>query len=384
MIRNSTAMATELIPLILTAETVALVPAHALSWHQVQLPPGTLGGGLFNERSAPRLRAVLEGLLEDHLLDDPAQLHFALQPQPRTDAPVWVAVCDRAWLRDAIESLTRLGRPPQRLVPEWTPDSPVGQLWVTGTEDAPQAVWTDAQGLHRIPLPQTSDAGATGWVQARDSYVLWAEPAVAALAEKTLNRQPHVESHTERWQRAAQSPWDLAQFDLARRNPLLERVRRAALSFLKTDQWKPARWAVVAIALVHIIGLNAYAWHTNTQLQAQRDRIRDTLVTTFPQVKVVVDAPLQMERELALLRQTRGAASSKDLESMLSALGAAGSGMLPAGGPGSVEYANGEMRVGGLTLTAEQSSALDQQLRSGGLSAQAEGAVVVLRARSTP
>jgi general secretion pathway protein L len=384
MSRNSNAMSTELIPIILAAETVALVPAHALSWHQVQLPPGTLGGGLLKERSAPRLRAVLEGLLEDQLLDDPTQLHFALQPQPRTDAPMWVAVCDRAWLRDAIEALTRLGRPPQRLVPEWTPDSPNGQLWVTGSEDAPQAVWTDAQGLHRIPLPQTADAGVVGWAQARDSYALWAEPAVAALAEKALNQQPHVESHAERWQRAAQSPWDLAQLDLARRNPLIERIRRAALSFLKTDQWKPARWALVAIALVQIVGLNAYAWHTNNLLQAQRDHIRDTLVTTFPQVKVVVDAPIQMERELALLRQTRGAASAKDLESMLAALGTANPGLLPAGGPGSVEYANGEMRVGGMTLTADQSSALDQQLRSSGLSAQAEGAVVVIRTRGNP
>ncbi|MBC7917545.1 MAG: general secretion pathway protein GspL [Rhodoferax sp.] len=377
-------MSTELIPLILAAETVALVPAHALSWHRVQLPPGTLGGGMFKERSAPRLRAVLEGLLEDHLLDDPATLHFALQPQPRTDAPVWVAVCDRAWLRDAIESLTRLGRPPQRLVPEWTPDSPTGQLWVTGTEDAPQAVWTDAQGLHRVPLPQTADAGTAGWAQARDSYALWAEPVVAALAETTLNKQPHVESHTERLQRAALSAWDLAQFDLARRNPLFERIRRAALSFVKADQWKPARWALVAIALVQIVGLNAYAWHTNSQLQAQRDRVRNTLATTFPQVKVVVDAPIQMERELALLRQTRGAASAKDLESMLAALGSANPALLPAGGPGGVEYSNGEMRVGGMALTTEQSTAMDQQLRSRGLTAQAEGTVVLVRTRGTP
>lgn len=380
-------MATELIPLLLATETVALVPAQALSWHQVQLPPGTLGGGLFHERNANRLRAVLEGLLEDQLLDDPAQLHFALQPQARHDAPVWIAVCDRTWLRDAVESLTRLGRPPQRLVPEWTPDAPSGQLWVTGTDDAPKAVWTDAQGLHRIPLPTTADAGMAGWPLARDNYALWAEPAVAALAEKSLNKQPHVESHTERWQRAAQSGWNLAQFDLARRNPLLERIRRAALSFLKTEQWKPARWALVAIALVQIVGLNAYAWHTSNQLQTQRDRIRDTLVTTFAQVKVVVDAPVQMERELALLRQTRGAASAKDLESMLAALGTANPGLLgnlPAGGTSSLEYSNGELRISGLTLAAEQSSALDQQLRPSGLSAQADGSTLVIRTRGTP
>ena len=61
-------------------EVVAVVPAQALSWHQVQLPQGSLPRSMLGERGAPRLRAILDGLLEDQLLDDPAQLHLALQP----------------------------------------------------------------------------------------------------------------------------------------------------------------------------------------------------------------------------------------------------------------------------------------------------------------
>src|SRR4051812_42786250 len=56
------------------SEVVAIAPAAALSWHRVELPKGT------GPRS-PRLRAVLEGLLEDRLLDEPDQLHFALEPR---------------------------------------------------------------------------------------------------------------------------------------------------------------------------------------------------------------------------------------------------------------------------------------------------------------
>ena len=155
-------MTPSLIPLTLATETIALVPAQALSWHQVQLPPGVLAGARLLERATPRLRAVLEGLLEDHLLDEPAQLHFALQPQARSSGPVWVAVCDRAWLRNAVEQLTQQGRAPQRLVPEWAPDAQPQQLWITGSEDAPLAVWTDADGVHRLPLPQSADAGSAG------------------------------------------------------------------------------------------------------------------------------------------------------------------------------------------------------------------------------
>ena len=57
-------------------EVVAVVPVERLSWHRVDLPKGTSSG-------SPRLRAVLEGLLEDRLLDEPETLHFALQPQAR-------------------------------------------------------------------------------------------------------------------------------------------------------------------------------------------------------------------------------------------------------------------------------------------------------------
>src|SRR5450830_914996 len=61
-------------------EVVALVPAQMLSWHAVQLPPGSLPRGMSGERASNRLRAILESLLEDDLLDEPTQLHLALQP----------------------------------------------------------------------------------------------------------------------------------------------------------------------------------------------------------------------------------------------------------------------------------------------------------------
>ena len=63
-------------------EVVALVPAQALSWHQVKLPVGSVPRVMSGERASARLRSILDGALEDQLLDDPAQLHLALQPRP--------------------------------------------------------------------------------------------------------------------------------------------------------------------------------------------------------------------------------------------------------------------------------------------------------------
>ena len=375
-------MTNELIPLTLATETLALVPAHALSWHQVQLPPGALASGLLKERAAPRARAVLEGLLEDRLLDEPAQLHFALQPDARASGPVWVAVCDRAWLRAELERLAQQGRTPQRLVPEWAPDAPRKELWITGSEDAPQALWVDDQGVHRLPLPQGADAGSSSWLAVRDSAALWAEPAVAAIAEKVLDRAPRVTSTAERLQLRAQSGWDLAQFEFSRRNPLLERLQHAALSFLKADHWRPARLAVLAIAVVHLVGLNAYAWHVNAQTQAQRAQLRAMLSETFPKVQVIVDAPVQMQRELDLLRQSRGAARSSDLDSMLAAVGNTAS---VGGSAVSLDYAPGELRLTVPGLPADRATTVDADLRNQGLSVQQDGATLLVRPRgATP
>ena len=79
-------------------DIVALVPVSRLSWHRLELPRGALKAGMFQEGGASRLRAVLDGLLEERVLDDTTQLHFAIEPAPRANQPVWVAACDRAWL----------------------------------------------------------------------------------------------------------------------------------------------------------------------------------------------------------------------------------------------------------------------------------------------
>jgi len=97
------------------AEVVALVPPAMISWHKVELPKGTAAG-------SPRLRVVLEGLLEDQLLDEPDSVHLALQPNARAAAPLWVGACDRAWLRSAVQALEGAELPASRIVPEFAPE----------------------------------------------------------------------------------------------------------------------------------------------------------------------------------------------------------------------------------------------------------------------
>lgn len=377
-----------LIPIELGAETVAVVPARALSWHRVQLPAGTLKRGPFAERSSPRLRAVLEGLLEDQLLDEPAQLHFALQPQAQDDTPVWVAVCHKQWLQDALNALQQTGQTPQRLVPEWVPeDNANPPRWVTGDADSAQLVWADAQGVHVWPLSdhraEVDASQSTLQQRVPADAELWAEPAVAQMAERIFHRSATVLPPTQRLRDAAQTDWDLAQFDFARRSPWLARLSVALDAVWHAPQWRPARWATIGLVGVQVLGLNAFAWHARNQLQQQRSAIVATLTSTFPEVTVVVDAPLQMERALGALRQTSGGVSGKDMESMLSVLGASGVATLVPSAPTAIDFVAGEMRMTGGNYSPESSAALNTALQPYGLTSLHEGDALVLRTRNT-
>lgn len=355
-------------------EVVAVVTAGKLSWHQVQLPKGTLGRRFFQEGGALRVRAVLEGLLEDRLLDDTEQLHFALEPQPKTDAPVWVAVCDRAWLRAALQALEQAGLELSRIVPDFTPDSLTDTLYVVGEPDAAHMVFNDRGGVAVWPLTAASVA-LLNWSEGR---AIVAEPAVAALAEQLFKRTVTLQQSAQRRLQAIQSPWDLAQFDMVNSNSARTWKRWSASisSLLRAPRWRAARVALLALLLVNLAGLNAWAWKQQAAINAQRLAIGAVLTSTFPNVRVVVDAPIQMAKEVAALQQASGAPSGRDLESLLSAFVA----VAPvATAPTAIEFVAGEVRMKGLKLKAEDLPALSFKLKPQGYSATAEGDSVLIK-----
>lgn len=355
-------------------EVVAVVPAQHLSWHQVQLPKGTLGRRFLQESSPLRVRAILEGLLEDRLLDETQTLHFALAPQAQAETPVWVAVCDRAWLQSALQALEQSGHRAARIVPAFAPDALHDTLYVMGEPDAAQLVLTNRGGVTVWPLSKASVA-LLGWPE---SAPVVAEPAVAALAEQFLKRSIPLQQSAQQLLQAAASAWDLAQFDLVNSSSARTKKQWLAVgkSLLHSPRWRAARFAVVALLAVNLIGLNVYAWKQQTSLKAQRAAIGAVLTGTFPKVPVVVDAPVQMAREVASLQQGSGMASSRDLEAMLGAYGAVAA--TPTV-PGAVDFVAGELRLKGFKLTPEDASAISFKLKPLGYGATLEGDSLVLK-----
>ncbi len=343
-------------------EVVALVPHSRLAWLQVQLPPASHG---------PRLQSVLHGLLEDRLLDDPQQLHIVLAPDAeqttRTGGDTLVAVCDKQWLRDALAPLQAAGLTVQRIVPELSPSvTPV--LHVMGEPDHSHSVLCHAQGV--TPLPPNTAQWRAFAALSQDDLQIQAEPAMVTRVQSTLERQPMLQSAAQRWVKSSQSDWDLAQGEWAQ-GPLQRlnrQVRAAWQTLLHAPAWKPVRWGVVALIGLQVLGLNALAWRERSALDAQQASLQSILKTAFPSVTLVIDAPLQMQREVDALQQKSGTASSTDLEPLLAAL----AGVLPAGQtPEQIHFANHTLRVQGVTFDSH--SAGIASLKTQGLSLRQDG-----------
>ena len=355
-------------------ETVALLPGHTVSWHRVDLPPGL-------HKQPARLQAALQGLLEDRLLDDPAQLHLALQPGWQGTARPWVAVCDRAWLHAHLQALEQAGLPVHRIVPEFQPpvataepcevtalgDTETGWIWVSHSE---RGVW--GLPLHALRTPD-ADIGLSAPELA--GARLQAEPGVVAWATETWGLGVRLMRPGQHWLAASQANWDLAQFGLRANNRSrhLKNWQRSVSTFWHSPAWRPARWGLWLLLASQLIGWNAWAWKTRANWQAQQASWAQVLRETFPNTQVVVDAPLQMAREVERLREASGQLSANDLEAMLAALGQA----LPTGlsAPTQWSYQPGQLRLSGFAPTAAQQTALQQALSAQGYVWRAEGSV---------
>jgi general secretion pathway protein L len=132
---------------------------------------------------------------------------------------------------------------------------------------------------------------------------------------------------------------------------------------------------------VQLIGLNAWAWQTQQQLADMRSSMGSVLKSTYPHIQVVIDAPLQMERELSAQLQASGAPSSRDLETLLGAFVA----LAPTPQAlSAIEFEANELKLHGVSLTAEQIQSLDMGLKARGLAAKLDGAALVIHQKSRP
>lgn len=358
------------------ASSVVVVLADSdLSWQRITLP----------KAPAARLRAALAGVLEDHLLEDDEAVHLALAPGAQAGTPVWVAVLHKPWLRAELEKLEAAGLSIERVLPRtWPSDRPDdaahGHFFeapdAAGETAGVMLSHADAQGVSLLRLEGSL---ARSRLPSSDTSTSWsAEPAAAAAAERWLGTAVPLRSPAEHALLALRSPWNLRQFDLAPRRRG-SRALRSALRQLLSPAWRPARVGLVALALLQLVGINAWAWQQRqalTELRAAQDRL---LRASFPKLRAVLDAPLQMKRETEVLRAASGRAGDDDFETLL---GAAAAAWPDGAGPAhTLRFEPGRLSWGAPDWSEPQLAQLRERLRVGGWAVdRAEGRITLSRA----
>lgn len=359
---------------------VALVPPQALSWASLDLPKVPAG----------RMRAALSGALEDGLLEEPEHLHYALPPQAKPGRRCTVALLAKAPLTAALQAVEAAGRDIDRVVPLFEPGPTPRAHFQQASLDGPaavQLVWADEGGVAAVPLEgdgarellQPSPAHQAPDPQAGPALTWTCTPAVAARAEAWSGRPVPVVPEWQPGLEAAGSAWELRQFDLAPGHRGLRLGREAWRQFWSAP-WRPLRLGLTAAVVVNVLGLQAWAWQQQQAVRAAQQAQVKLLQSTHPQIRVVLDAPLQMERELERLRQGAGQPGEVDLEAALAAAAAAWpDGWAP---PQALRYERGRLTLSTAGLDGAQVTSMNDRLQPLGWSVGAAGGTLTLTRRN--
>jgi len=278
-------------------ELELIVPAGVVAFSRVKLPAG----------KGEKLRRLLPYAVEDRVAGEPDALHVAMGPMQ--DGETAVAVVNRAWVTRVLKLFASAGMKPRRMLPE--------TLLVGMLPGGWSVVWAEAEGFVRAGecAGQMLDGGAPPLAL----RLLLDEARQAGRAPERLTVHGNVEG-LEQWSetlglpvvsasswdwRTADSsavPIDLMQGEFSPRSSLPEFVSRL----------RPALILLGLIALLQFGGSVADWWRLKSEKQQIVKKMEQDFRQIFPEEKVLVDVPLQMERKLDGLRRNAGSMTEND------------------------------------------------------------------------
>lgn len=342
-----------------------VVPASLVLLAQVKVPT----------RNRRKMLQLLPFIVEEKLMYEPDSIHVVAGPQlPGGDTVV--AVIDKAWMKRVIEALQKAGLPPWRMWPETLmPAVPLG-TWTVA--------WNGREGFVRTGMlsGQSLDGGSD---EAPPLGLLLAakEAAENGSAPRKINvqlaegaDQPDLESWTARLgisvAIAGVWDWSVAAYDMEKGVNLLQ--GEFAPARLELD-WRqrlrmPLILAGVIVALELGGGLADWLMLSYEKHQLDAD-IQKTFRQAFPEAKVIVDAPLQMQRNLAELRHARGVSDPADFLPVLAKAAPVFSQPEPIKIQ-SMRYDNSGLRVDVLLRGSQRPEQMRDRLQSSGLKARIE------------
>ncbi|HSG76689.1 MAG TPA: type II secretion system protein GspL [Burkholderiales bacterium] len=316
-------------------------------WARLDAPPGTPAAGSANlaepgvtgpcelvlagdlvllERVAvprsqqKRLGESLRYLAEEMALQEPERLHVAAAPGPNRDS-LCLGVIERQWLQQLLARLQRAGLVAESAYPETLLPALAPRTWTvvwggnesfvrTGEHDASMLDLAEAGAAPTALRLALEQARARG--DAPQALVVRCAPEVATpdLAAWSQSLDLPVEDGPAwHWSSAQPRPaFELLQGEFQSRRGAgawVQRLRAAAV-------------LAIALGAINSVAL-ALDWHAKArERDALLAQMRGLYRETFGEGAVVVDAPLQMQRALAQLRERSGRAGPSDFVTLAS------------------------------------------------------------------
>jgi general secretion pathway protein L len=311
-----------------------------------------------------RLGSALRYLAEELALPDPERLHVAAAPGPERNA-LCLGIVDRQWLAGVLDKLSGAGLIATGAYPESLLPTLLPHTWTV--------VWAEHEGFVRTGESEavTLDAALQDGVPTGLRLALEQARAAGSRPNALVIRcgRQAAAPDADAWSKALGISVELGpawHWSDAQRRPVLELLQGEFAARRGTAPWldrlrRPAIMAAVLLALASFglaLDWGAKVRERNALLAEMHALYRET----FGERATVVDAPLQMNRALAELRQRAGHVGPGDFLALLDVA----AGLLPSAARQHIE----DLAYDGTTLTvtlrpsaAQQSAALLQELR---------------------
>lgn len=343
----------------------AVVPASVVLLAQVKVP----------SRNRRKMFQLLPYIVEEKLMYDPDSIHVAAGPQLPGGETV-VAVIDKAWMKRVIGALQSAGLPPWRMWPETLmPAVPLG-TWTV--------VWNGREGFVRTGMAsgQSLDGGSAEapplglLLAAKEAVAKGSAPRKINLQLAQGSDQPDLESWATRLgvKVAVTGTWDWSApaYGMEKGVNLLQ-GEFAPARFEPDSRQRlriPLLLAGIIVALQLGGGLADWLLLSYEKRQLDAD-MQKAFRQAFPEAKVVVDAPLQMQRNLAELRHARGLSDPADFLPMLAKAAPILSQSEPATIQ-SMQYENGILKIDVLLRGSQMPEQMRDRFQSAGMKAEIE------------
>lgn len=346
-------------------ECIAVIAPDRVLSVSAKLPPG----------SRRRWQAALPFVAEEYTLPDPEDNHVVPGPA-QADGRIMLAVIDKPWLKRIVEACRTANLNLRRMVPETFLPALTAGNWTL--------IWDGNNGFLKTGpangMALDSGDADTAPLALRLSLNSGKNSPPVSLPEKIELRfaqhVPEAQQTLPLWNDlpvalSAGSAWDwrCAPIPADALNLLWGGFAPRA----KISEWwpklRPAAFILLAVLGVEIVGSNIeWAMLANEKKMLTRNMER-SFRTAFGEAGTLVNAPLQMQRNLAELRHSVGLPDGSDFLPLLDSA-ALSLIALPAGSVRGFHYESGRLDVDIKLSRSSEFQELRQHLQNNGLTVQ--------------